>query len=141
MTEQTRMYGRVLYELHLPEKMVCEMVKVIRENPLLVQILSDPVLPSFKKDRIIEKVWRASEFTEIVPSFLKKVCAAGCIGSMDSILSVWEQCLRDEKGIIQAELFLRLHRQMRRNFRKSADFCVENMEKKRFSLYWRLPRN
>ena len=23
----------------------------------------------------------------------------------DSILSVWEQCLRDEKGIIQAELF------------------------------------
>ena len=27
MTEQTRMYGRVLYELHLPEKMVCEMVK------------------------------------------------------------------------------------------------------------------
>ena len=105
MTEQTRMYGRVLYELHLPEKMVCEMVKVIRENPLLVQILSDPVLPSFKKDRIIEKVWRASEFTEIVPSFLKKVCAAGCIGSMDSILSVWEQCLRDEKGIIQAELF------------------------------------
>lgn len=105
MTEQTRMYGRVLYELHLPEKMVCEMVKVIRENPLLVQILSDPVLPSFKKDRIIEKVWRASEFTEIVPSFLKKVCAAGCIGSMDSILSVWEQCLGDEKGIIQAELF------------------------------------
>lgn len=140
MTEQTRMYGRVLYELHLPEKMVCEMVKVIRENPLLVQILSDPVLPSLKKDRIIEKVWRASEFTEIVPSFLKKVCAAGCIGSMDSILSVWEQCLRVKKELFRQNFFT-LHRQMRRNFRKSADFCVENMEKKRFSLYWRLPRN
>lgn len=105
MTEKARMYGKVLYELHLPEKMVYEMVQIIRENPLLVPILSDPVLPSLKKNRIIENVWRASEFAKTVPSFLKKVCAAGCIDSMDSILSVWEQCLRDEKGIIQAELF------------------------------------
>lgn len=58
------------------------MVKVIRENPLLVQILSDPVLPSFKKDRIIEKVWRASEFTEIVPSFLKRYV-------QQAVLAVW----------------------------------------------------
>ena len=105
MTEQTRMYGRVLYELHLPEKMVCEMVKVIRENPLLVQILSDPVLPSFKKDRIIEKVWRASEFTEIVPSFLKKVCGERGIGGMVFLLSGLGKWPRGGKRNHKGEIF------------------------------------
>ena len=84
MTEQARMYGRVLYELHLPEEWY-EMKGYSGKST----VGSDTVrsgATSFKKDRIIEKVWRASEFTEIVPSFLKRYAVRAVLADGRCIL-------------------------------------------------------
>jgi len=49
MTEQARLYGTVLYELKVPEKMVRETGRIFQENPELKAVLDDPTLQETKK--------------------------------------------------------------------------------------------
>ena len=42
MTEQARLYGTVLYELKVPEKMVRETGRIFQENPELKAVLMIP---------------------------------------------------------------------------------------------------
>lgn len=104
MTDQARLYGAVLYELKLPEDMVYETGRILKENPELVQVLADPGLTAVKKEAVIDKIWKEPEFSLSMASFIKKACGAGCIGQMEDVFSVWEQCRRDEKGILKAQL-------------------------------------
>ena len=60
MTEQARLYGTVLYELKVPEKMVRETGRIFQENPELMAVLDDPTLQETKKEAIQERV--ASSF-------------------------------------------------------------------------------
>ena len=55
MTEQARLYGTVLYELKVPEKMVRETGRIFQENPELMAVLDDPTLQETKKEAIIGK--------------------------------------------------------------------------------------
>ena len=48
MTEQARLYGTVLYELKVPEKMVRETGRIFQENPELMAVLDDPTLQETK---------------------------------------------------------------------------------------------
>ena len=45
MTETARTYAIVLYELGIPEEMVREAVKLLKENPELPEVLNSPVVP------------------------------------------------------------------------------------------------
>ena len=51
MTEQARLYGTVLYELKVPEKMVRETGRIFQENPELKAVLDDPTLQETKKEK------------------------------------------------------------------------------------------
>ena len=51
MTEQARLYGTVLYELKVPEKMVRETGRIFQENPELKAVLDDPTLQEIKKEK------------------------------------------------------------------------------------------
>ena len=62
MTDQARLYGAVLYELKLPEDMVYETGRILKENPELVQVLADPGLTAVKKEAVIDKRWKEPEF-------------------------------------------------------------------------------
>ena len=80
MTETARTYAIVLYELGIPEDMVREAVKLLKENPELPEVLNSPVVPLKSKHAVIEKVFREPEFSALMVRFLKKACDAGCIG-------------------------------------------------------------
>ena len=55
MTEQARLYGTVLYELKVPEKMVRETGRIFQENPELMAVLDDPTLRKQKRKPLLEK--------------------------------------------------------------------------------------
>ena len=108
MTEQARLYGTVLYELKVPEKMVRETGRIFQENPELKAVLDDPTLQETKKEAIIGKIWKEPDFSPLISSFLKKACESGCIGEigqMEDMIKVWEKCLLDGAGILSASLF------------------------------------
>ena len=66
MTETARTYAIVLYELGIPEEMVREAVKLLKENPELPEVLNSPVVPLKSKHAVIEKVFREPEFSVLM---------------------------------------------------------------------------
>ena len=66
MTETARTYAIVLYELGIPEEMVREAVKLLKENPELPEVLNSPVVPLKSKHAVIEKVFRDEEASRII---------------------------------------------------------------------------
>ena len=82
MTEQARLYGTVLYELKVPEKMVRETGRIFQENPELKAVLDDPTLQETKKEAIIGKIWKEPDFSSTMVHILKKACEERCIGQM-----------------------------------------------------------
>ena len=105
MTEEARLYGTVLYELKVPEKMVRETGRIFQENPELKAVLDDPTLLETKKEAVIGKIWKEPDFSSTMVHFLKKACEEGCIGQMEDMIKVWEKCLLDGAGILSASLF------------------------------------
>ena len=73
MTDQARLYGAVLYELKLPEDMVYETGRILKENPELVQVLADPGLTAVKKEAVIDKIWKEPEFSLSMASYKKSL--------------------------------------------------------------------
>ena len=104
MTEQARIYGKVLYELQIPEDMVQETGRIFKENPQLTTLLNDPTVQAEKKKNIIGKIWKEPDFSPLISSFLKKAWESGCIGEIEDILTVWNQCVLAASGILKAKL-------------------------------------
>lgn len=65
MTEQARIYGKVLYELQIPEDMVQETGRIFKENPQLTTLLNDPTVQAEKKKNIIEKFGKTGFFSPL----------------------------------------------------------------------------
>ena len=104
MTETARTYAIVLYELGIPEDMVREAVKLLKENPELPEVLNSPVVPLKSKHAVIEKVFREPEFSALMVRFLKKACDAGCIGQTEEIAAARDAYARKAAGVMDAEL-------------------------------------
>ena len=64
MTEQARIYGKVLYELQIPEDMVQETGRIFKENPQLTTLLNDPTVQIEKKN------WKNMERIGVFSSYI-----------------------------------------------------------------------
>ena len=104
MTEQARLYGTVLYELKLPETMIRTCECILRENPQLAQVLESPVIRQSRKEAIIDRVFENPDFSRIMRNFLKKVCEAGCMDQMESMVRIRDEKSREAAGILSAKL-------------------------------------
>ena len=104
MTEQARLYGTVLYELKLPETMIRTCECILRENPQLAQVLESPVIRQSRKEAIIDRVFENPDFSRIMRNFLKKVCEAGCMDQMESMVRIRDEKSREAAGILTAKL-------------------------------------
>ena len=71
MTDQARLYGTVLYQLSIPEKMAEEAEKIF-ETPELMICLTSPAVSRDKKHRIIEKIFQKPAFSDVMIRFFKK---------------------------------------------------------------------
>ena len=67
MTEQARIYGKVLYELQIPEHMVQETGRIFKENPQLTTLLNDPTVQAEKKEKYN---WENMERTGFFSSYI-----------------------------------------------------------------------
>ena len=102
MTEQARLYGTVLYELKLPETMIRTCESILRENPQLAQVLESPVIRQSRKEPSLTGCLRTRTFPRIMRNFLKKVCEAGCMDQMESMVRI-----RDERAARRQGFFPR----------------------------------
>ena len=65
MTEQARIYGKVLYELQIPEDMVQETGRIFKENPQLTTLLNDPTVQQSASARGCEWTFHAHSVRNI----------------------------------------------------------------------------
>lgn len=103
MTDQARLYGTVLYQLSIPEKMAEEAEKIF-ETPELMICLTSPAVSRDKKHRIIEKIFQKPAFSDVMIRFLKKVCDGECIGQLADIIQVCRDLRMQSEKILKAEL-------------------------------------
>ncbi len=137
MTEQAKIYGKVLYELQIPEHMVQETGRIFKENPQLTTLLNDPTVQAEKKKKYNwENIWKEPDFSPLISSFLKKACESGCIGEIEDILTVWNQCVLAASGILKAKLIYVTepdHEQLE----GIQSFLCKEFHKKQCSFQWK----
>lgn len=92
-------YGRVLFELDVPEETVSKTREILQEVPQLMDVFMNPVISLSKKYSVIDKV-----FPEEMRNFLKTVCRYQRMGLVDQIFAAYDNCRESEKGIIHAVL-------------------------------------
>lgn len=105
MSEQARLYGAVLYQLNLSEKMVQEALEILKGTPELLSVLDDPTVPLNKKLAIIDQIFIEPDFSLLMANFLKKACEAGCIGQFREIVSACREHTLEAAGILEASLY------------------------------------
>ena len=69
MTVTAQNYALVLGELNLDEQQIKAAETLLRENPLLTQVLSDPRVRFAEKEKCLDRI-----FTPPVSSFMKVLC-------------------------------------------------------------------
>ncbi|MFR5732900.1 MAG: F0F1 ATP synthase subunit delta [Clostridium sp.] len=77
---------------------------ILRENPQLAQVLESPVIRQSRKETIIDRVFENPDFSRIMRNFLKKVCEAGCMDQMESMVRIRDEKSREAAGILSAKL-------------------------------------
>ena len=104
MTEQARIYGKVLYELQIPEDMVQETGRIFKENPQLTTLLNDPTVQAEKKKNRLGNIWIEPDFSPLIFSFLNKACEFVFIVEIEYIIKVLNQFLLYAYVILKAKL-------------------------------------
>ena len=75
MTQTTRNYAKVLYDLKVPKEAVEQAKDIFGKSPELRETLVNPVVPVKSKKNIIDKIFRQDgDFPQIFVNFLKQVC-------------------------------------------------------------------
>lgn len=92
-------YGKVLFELQIPEKYVQETREIFKAVPDLAELFMNPTVPMKKKLTVIDRV-----FPEEMHNFLKTVCRNHRINLMEEIFAVYDRSKDQRDRIINAVL-------------------------------------
>lgn len=92
-------YGRVLFEMAVPQEAVEQTREMLAEVPRLAGALMNPVIAMKKKLSVIEKV-----FPGEMVNFLKTVCSYQRIGLLDEIFASYDKMKEEEKNVVRAVL-------------------------------------
>ena len=93
-------YARALDALSVPETDVREAASIFEKAPGLKKVLASPVIAKERKEHLIDRL-----FPEAVRNFLKVACVHGRTAQLGEIFESYEALLREQKGILKAELF------------------------------------
>lgn len=92
-------YGRVLYEMALPDEVITESRNVLEGTPELIEALSNPTVSKKEKCKIIDRI-----FPSEIHNFLKVACDHQEIGRILDIFQAYDCYAESQKGILRAEL-------------------------------------
>ncbi len=87
-------YGKVLFELNIPEESVRKTQEILKAVPQLSELFMNPTVALKKKLAVIDRV-----FPEDMRNFLKTACRYRRMDLMDEIFAAYDRC-RDEKDRI-----------------------------------------
>ena len=85
-------YGKVLFELNIPEESVRKTREILAAVPQLSELFMNPTVALKKKLAVIDRV-----FPEEMRNFLKTACKYRRMDLMDEIFAAYDKC-RDEKN-------------------------------------------
>ncbi|MEG0720659.1 MAG: F0F1 ATP synthase subunit delta, partial [Lachnospiraceae bacterium] len=66
MTQTTDRYAKVLYQLEIPQEIICETSRIFQEAPELIAVFENPVIPKKQKHLVLKKI-----FPVEIQNFLK----------------------------------------------------------------------
>jgi F-type H+-transporting ATPase subunit delta len=105
MTQTTRNYGRVLYDLGVSKETVDEAKELFSGSAELLSALTSPVVPVQSKLNIIDKVFSGDEFSKVFVNFLKQVCKNHRMKDIVDILESFDTYYNGENGIVVADFY------------------------------------
>lgn len=92
-------YGKVLFQLNMPEDAVLDAKELLLEEPLLLEALANPAVTKEEKRRVIDRL-----FHPVLGSFLKAFCDSGHVEEFLQVFAACERCRMEAKGRIGAVL-------------------------------------
>lgn len=92
-------YGRVLYELHIPEAAVKKTREIFREIPQLTDIFTNPTIAQQKKLSVIDRV-----FPQEMKNFLKTACRYQRMDLIKEIFAAYDRYRNEQAKILDAVL-------------------------------------
>ncbi|MFQ9933342.1 MAG: ATP synthase F1 subunit delta [Lachnospiraceae bacterium] len=98
MTQLSKNYGRVLYELGISPEAVKEAMELIHCEELM-EALKNPTVSKKAKHNIVDRV-----FPEEMHNFMKLLCDYGSVSYIEEILDAYDAYVNEQKGIITASL-------------------------------------
>ena len=99
MTVTAQNYALVLGELNLDEQQIKAAETLLRENPLLIQVLSDPRVRFAEKEKCLDRI-----FTPPFSSFMKVLCKHERVYALPEIFAAYQDLCRQKAGTVQAQL-------------------------------------
>lgn len=105
MTQTTRNYGRVLYELGVQKEAVAKTREIFESSPELREALSSPAVPVKSKLNIIDKIFPGEEIPKIFVNFLKQVCENHRMKDILDIFHSYTEFYNEDNGIVVAEFY------------------------------------
>lgn len=105
MTQTTRNYGRVLYDLGVPKEVIEGALEVFCGSPELMEALTSPVVQVKSKLNIIDKIFRSNAFPKIFVDFLKQVCENHRMKDIIDILNSYSLYYNEDNGIVVARFY------------------------------------
>ena len=92
-------YGKVLFELGVPEESVKKTKEILEAVPQLSDLFTNPTVALKKKQTVIDRV-----FPEDMRNFLKTACRYQRMDLMDEIFAAYEKCRDEQDKVLHAVL-------------------------------------
>ena len=99
MTVTAQNYALVLGELNLDKQQIKAAETLLRENPLLTQVLSDPRVRFAEKEKCLDRI-----FTPPFSSFMKVLCKHERVYALTEIFEAYQDLCRQKAGTVQPDL-------------------------------------
>lgn len=99
MTQAGKNYALILENLSVSTEDVQESERIFKENPELVQALSNPLVARTQKEQVINRI-----FPQAMHNFFKVLCAHGRAAEFAEIVREYERLREEREGVLKALL-------------------------------------
>lgn len=99
MSQISRNYAHVLYELHVPKETITFTTEILSLNPILLDVLKNPTIPRTQKYNVIDRI-----FPKELQNFLKVLCFHQSAALLPEILDDYIYYSHEQEGILDAVL-------------------------------------
>lgn len=104
MTQAAINNAIVLYEMSIKRESVDAARKIYECEPILKTVLESPVVPLKEKHKIIERIFKADEFSKEMRNFLLLMSDYGQLDELEDIFQAFYKYWDEKNNILRAEI-------------------------------------